>query len=122
MTEAPPLPEAPDGWHYGVGEGMRPLHEGGYYLHLLYRTVWENQHAELFYEARIDTVGTPPREHVLHLGLHRENENKGTITEVESHIRTLSVDVDDPEDEESQYRAEMDIHEQAVAILSEYTA
>lgn len=111
--------DLPGNWRWSPGEASRPLSERGYYLHVATLVVWENQHARRYYEARIDTAGMPPQQHVLDIRLREENYNRGDSVDIK-HCVTDGLDVSDPSDEEAQETAEERIHEKARMHMDYY--
>lgn len=110
--------EYPSNWHAGCGEGNRPLHEGGYYLHLFYRVLpGSNQHVERFLEMRVDTSGKVPNAHHIELNYNTED---GTEVRRQQRLATRSVNVGKPRSERSQEIAETNIHEIAKELMAEY--
>lgn len=119
-----PDDDLPDGWQWGGGEANRPLHEGGYYLHVATNTIWENQYARRYYEARVDTANYTqdrgPTKHILIINERIEDFREGTSADLD-HLVTDVVDVDDRNDPEAQQRAEDEIHEKARMHMEYYT-
>jgi hypothetical protein len=111
--------EYPANWHSGSGEGSRPLHEGGRYLHLYYRVLpGSNQHIERFLEMRVDTSGGgPPDAHHLELNYCTEDN---TEVQVHKRLETRSVDVLQRDSQAQQEQAESEIHELAEELMHEY--
>jgi hypothetical protein len=111
--------EYPSNWHAGGGEASRPLHEGGYYMHLYYRVLpGSNQHVERFLELRVDTSGgrAPDTHHAV---LTYCTEDGVDVTR-EDLLDRATVDVDDPTSEADQDGAEATIHQKAEAMMAEY--
>ena len=116
--------DIPDEWGYAGGEASRPIHKGGYYLHVYTNVQWENQHARRYYELRVDTANYTgsegPTEHVAELSLREENYNDGNNREID-HLgyQKVSVDRDNRNDEETQQQAEVEIMAKAVKMIQE---
>lgn len=110
--------DLPNGWEWGIGEGNRPLSDGGYYLHLAYRVLpGSNQSVERYLEMRIDTVDMAPTEHYLELNEMRSDNEE--IREIDR-LATDSVRVDDPESEAAQKAAEQELEQRAVELMEQY--
>lgn len=117
MTDDPP-----NGWVWGIGEASRPLSEGGYYMHYATRMLpGSNQYEEKYLELMIDTIGMPPRQHYVEIGEYVENMQAGESREVRR-IDHAYVDVEEPEDEESQQAAEEIAEEIARDFMAEHPA
>lgn len=110
--------EYPANWHAGGGEANRPLHEGGYYLHVYCRVLpGSNQHVERFLEMRVDTAGTPPDRHVIELLCCTEDDTEVTQVSV---LDTETVIVDGRESLHAQARAEREAYKRAVDMMDTY--
>jgi len=110
--------EYPSNWHAGCGEGNRPLHDGGYYLHLFYRVLpGSNQHVERFLEMRVDTSGKIPDAHHIELNYNTEDD---TEVRRQKFLESRSVDVLQRDSEAQQEAAEEEIHEIAEELMAEY--
>ena len=112
----------PDGWEWSGGEAVRPLHEGGYYLSVAIKTIWENQYKRRYYEARIDcsdyTSEEGPRQHHVEITEREEDLVAGDSHEVRSLYRD-SIDVDERNDAVAQAAAEATIHRTAYGLMEE---
>lgn len=111
--------EPPGRWEWSPGEASRPLSEGGYYLHIAIRVIWENQHQRRYYEARIDTEGMPPKRHHLDIRERIEDKNAGDSWDIDIVARD-AVAVEHPEDEDSQEDAEERIHDLAHGHMEDF--
>lgn len=116
--------DLPDGWRWCGGEANRPLHTGGYYLHVAIYIIWENQYKRHYYEARIDTAdytqSEGPRTHALEITRREEDKLNGTSRDIKR-VETGTVSVDDRNDEADQQAAEDTIHERAIAAMERLT-
>jgi hypothetical protein len=110
--------EYPANWHAGGGESIRPLHEGGHYIHPYYRVLpGSNQHVERFLELRVDTVGMPPEYH--HLELYYCTEDDAQVQQ-QNHLHSESIDVSDRTSQAQQEAAENEARERAIEVMEEY--
>ena len=112
----------PDGWDWSGGEAVRPLHEGGYYLSVATKTIWENQYKRRYYEVRIDcsdyTSEDGPRQHHLEITEREEDLVAGDSHEVR-HMYRHSITVDERNDALAQAAAEEAIHREAYDLMED---
>lgn len=115
--------ELPGSWQWAGGEASRPLHDGGYYLHVATMTIWENQHKRRYIEARVDTADYTstegPRRHVLEITEREEDFNLGHSWDVET-LEIARTNVEDRNDPDSQDDAEDLIHDLAKTSMASY--
>lgn len=117
------LDTIPDGWEWSPGESNRPLRDGGYYLHVVTYTLWENQYKRRYLEARIDcsdyTQSEGPKRHHVILTERVEDKVEGDSWGIRR-LTSETIDVDHRNSEFHQIRAEVTIHEIAREIMEEY--
>lgn len=120
--------DLPDGWEFAGGESNRPVVGGGYYLTVFTRTLWENQFARKYIEARLDTANGStegPIEHVLVVEERMEDKEIGN-SYTTNHIstKTVRVDRDDRNSELAQLQAELELklmaHTEMMCVNEEY--
>ena len=111
--------DLPGRWEWGSGEASRPLSNRGYYVHWAYRPLWENQHKEVYFEMRIDTLGMPPEAHVLQVSLREQTDEESYELE---RIANEGIRVIDRDRRASQRWAEKQIHEFAEELMARIEA